>query len=89
MLLCVETSSGPDPPKLFYLEDEFFDPGSLGQEVQHGEAGVGPHSRHGHPVSSARARPNIIGEPGKIVDERFHPAFVEARNVDSDRDGTE
>lgn len=76
-------------PALSYLEDKFFDPGPLGQEVQHGEAGVGPHGRHDHPVASARARPDVVGETGQVVDERFHPAFVQARHVDSDREGSD
>lgn len=86
---CAKTPSDRFPPSLFYLEDEFFNPGSLGQEVQHGEARVGPHSRHGHPVSSARTGPNIIGEPRQVVDKVLHPAFVQTRNVDSDREGSD
>lgn len=60
----------------FYLEYEFLDPGSLGQEVKHGEAGVWPHRGHGHPVTSSRAGTNVVGKPRQVVHERVHPAFV-------------
>lgn len=85
--LNVDKTSKLDRPSRFYLEDELFNPGPLGQEVQHGEAGVGPHRRHGHPVASARARPDVVGEAGQVVDERFHPPFVQTRNVDSGGEG--
>jgi len=66
-----------------YLEDELLDPGSLGQEVQHGESGVGPHGCHGDPVASAGARPDVVGEAGQVVHEGVHAAFVEPGHVDS------
>lgn len=72
------------PVCLCYLEDEFLDPGSLGQEVQHGEAGVRSHGGHGHPVTSAGAGTDVVGETGEVVHERVHPTFVETGNMDSD-----
>lgn len=67
---------------VFYLEDEFFDPGSLRQKVQHGEAGVGPHGRHADPVAAAGARSDVVGKPGQVVYEGVHPALVQPRHVD-------
>lgn len=67
-----------------YLEDELLDPGSLGQEVQHGETGVRTHSRHGHPVTSSGARADVVGETRKIVNKRVHPAFIQTSDMDSD-----
>ena len=62
--------------RLSYLKDEFLDPGSLGQEVQHGESRVRPHGGHGDPVTSGRAGTDVVGETGQVVHEGVHPAFV-------------
>lgn len=77
---------GPQVPGLFYLKDEFFDPGSLGQEVQHGEAGVGPHRGHGHPVTSSGAGADVVRKARQVVHESVHPTFVQTSNMDSDMD---
>lgn len=69
---------------LFYLEDQLLDPGSLRQEVQHGETRVVPDGRHGHPVTSAGTRPDVVGETRQVVDERLHPTFVQTCNVNPD-----
>ncbi len=88
-LIGTSIQTGPAPSLsvcLCYLEDEFLNPRSLGQEVQHGEAGIGPHCRHGHPVTSAGAWTEVVGKTRQIVHERVHPAFIETCNVDSNTD---
>jgi len=66
-----------------YLKYELLYPGSLRQEVQHREAGVGSHSRHGHPVSSWRTASNVVRESWEVVYKGIHSSFIEARNVNS------
>lgn len=67
----------------FYLEYNFFNPGSLGKEVQHWEARVRSDCRHGHPVASIWAWTNIVRKTRQVVYECVHPSLVQTGYMDS------
>lgn len=67
-----------------YLKYELLYPGFLRQEVKHREAGVGSHSRHGHPVSTRRTASNVVRKSWEVVYKRIHSSFIETRHMNSE-----